>query len=77
MEAVIVNILIAGFLLLFGAMAIVPMFIGNDHQVAHTANGGGEDRVLRVEHKAILHIRAGENEPVIIPVHQHIDRPAA
>jgi|GEM_PF-3349752 len=77
MEALIVNILVAGFLVLFGAMAIVPMFLDHEHHSSPKVNGGGEDRVVKVEHRAILQVRGGESEPVMIPVHQDINRPAA
>ena len=77
MEALIVNILIAGFLLLFGAMALVPMFLGSEEAASQNVNGGGEDRVVRLDHRAILQVRAAEQEPVTLPVRQDIDRPAA
>lgn len=74
MASLVINILLGAFLILFAAMAILPMLLDNGKPAARKSTHT-EDRVLRLEHRAILERRHGRQEPVIVPVPPIGDRP--
>lgn len=80
MGALLVNIFLTGWIVLFAAMAILPLLL--DRSKPRTGRvRGAEDRVLRVDHKVVVESRNGVREPVLVPVHDISDipghRPAA
>jgi hypothetical protein len=75
MTALIVNILLGGFLILFAAMAILPLLLDRPGTNPRKSSAG-EDRVLRIQHKAVIERRAGISERVLVPVEPIGDHPS-
>jgi hypothetical protein len=67
MASLLVNIFLAGWIVLFAAMALLPMLLERSKSHPRTQRNG-EDRVLRIEHKAVVQRRSGVTEPVLVPM---------
>jgi hypothetical protein len=75
MTSLIVNIILGGWVVLFAAMAILPFLLDRSKSQPRTSRTG-EDRVLRIQHKAVIERRHGVSERVLVPVDSIGDHPS-
>ena len=74
MASLVINIILGGWVVLFAAMAILPMLLDRSRS-APRRTATLEDRVVRLEHRAVIERRRGAPQPMLAPVDSINDHP--
>ena len=75
MASLIINIILGSWVVLFATMAILPMLLDRSKS-SPRRTADVEDRVMRLEHRAVIERRRGASQPMLAPVESIGDHPS-
>jgi hypothetical protein len=75
MATLVINIILGSWVLLFAAMAILPMLLDRSKS-SPRRTATPEDRVVRLEHRAVIERRRGAPQPLLAPLDSIGDHPS-